>query len=365
LVGVFLKTMGWSGRGRSAGVAFAVACLGIAVSASNAFAAFPGVNGRIAFSAYHGYTEQCPPGADESSASVSDEATFSMNPGGSDARQVTQTHHMPPDCYFDDPGFAFDEVPSYAPDGKRLAFNQYVVIGDHGGSEVDVEAINVDGTNRHLLATVPSTEYTSKPAFSPDGKWIAFVDGSDTDGPPTSWITVIRSDGTHERRVTAETVGRTDVDPSFVPSGKAIVFGSYPRYTHPPGPPSISRVRLDGTNRHTLVEGPVGSPDVSPDGSSIVFNRSVGGHVGVYTMWSDGTHQRHLANGYDPVFSPNGKRIAFASWTSAQFWMPLGRIIVMRTDGSDRHALTPNPLSFGVTDPSELVVGQPSWGPRP
>ena len=37
----------------------------------------------------------------------------------------------------------------------------------------------------------------------------------------------------------------------------------------------------------------------------------------------------------------------------------------MRADGSDQHAVIPNLLPFGVSDPSELALGQPSWGPKP
>jgi Tol biopolymer transport system component len=97
-----------------------------------------------------------------------------------------------------------------------------------------------------------------------------------------------------------------------------------------------------------------------------VFERTVGDHAAVYVMRADGTHQRRLAAGSNPVFSPNGKRIAFTTFTQeGTFGGQHGAIIVMNADGSQAHAVTPDPLPFGVGDPSDLALGQPSWGPKP
>jgi hypothetical protein len=150
-------------------------------------------------------------------------------------------------------------------------------------------------------------------------------------------------------RSTAAPGGRT---PPFFPNCKKIAFVSYKANAS-----SVCTIGVGGSHRHCLAPGTsagIDSLDVSPDGSAIVF-----GVYGpsVYVMRADGTHQRRLAKGIDPVFSPNGERIAFSTY--------LGKIIVMMADGSDKHALIPNPLPFRVTDPSQLAIGQPSWGPKP
>src|SRR3954468_13941077 len=90
---------------RAAGVA-AIACTAAALLLpGSALAAFPGVNGRIAFAA-----------SDGPYPSASDEAIFTMNPGGSGASQLTATQHS------DRSRIAYDLAPSYAPSGKQLVF---------------------------------------------------------------------------------------------------------------------------------------------------------------------------------------------------------------------------------------------------
>ena len=325
----------------------------LALWPSTASATFAGTNGRIAFTASHEVTGQCPPGSDSPQGTVTDDAIFTMNPDGSAPRQVTTTQHNYPGCSwlgsfsFD---AAYDDYPSYSPSGKQLAFTLEDYSSEDGWFSY-IGAIHADGTDRHLL-TDDNMLDSSQPAFSPDGKRIVF---GFTDG-----IALMRSDGIDKRRVTDEK--GTEADPSFFPNGKRIVFVS--KVYGPSGfsTSSISTIRLDGSHRHRLTaksSASLNSPEVSPDGRRIVFGRG----TGIYVMRADGTHQRRLADGSEPVFSPNGKRIAFSRVTSSH--PPNGEVIVMNADGSYQHAVIPNPLPFGVADSSALALGQPSWGTKP
>src|SRR4051794_19539557 len=116
---------------------------------SVASAAFPGKNGRIAFTVYHNFKQQCPPGSSNSQNWASDQAIFTMNPNGSDARQVTATQHAPPWCDppSASPSYAFDEFPSYSPSGNRLAFTLTYGSVSAGVESRSIDAINADGTN--------------------------------------------------------------------------------------------------------------------------------------------------------------------------------------------------------------------------
>jgi dipeptidyl aminopeptidase/acylaminoacyl peptidase len=65
----------------------------------------------------------------------------------------------------------------------------------------------------------------------------------------------------------------------------------------------------DGRNRVVLAFGPVSSPDWSPDGRSLVFER----FGWLHRVDADGTDERRLARGRSPAWSPGGRRIAFVS----------------------------------------------------
>jgi hypothetical protein len=68
-------------------------------------------------------------------------------------------------------------------------------------------------------------------------------------------------------------------------------------------------VDADGRNRALLAFGPVASPDWSPDGRSLTFER-----FGlIHRIDADGTDERRLARGRSPAWSPGGRRIAFVS----------------------------------------------------
>jgi Tol biopolymer transport system component len=70
-------------------------------------------------------------------------------------------------------------------------------------------------------------------------------------------------------------------------------------------------------------------------------------------MRADGTHLHRLDTaGFTPVFSPNGRKVAFERGVRGG---SASRIFVMRVDGSDRHALTMPPHRFN---------GFPDWGSR-
>ncbi|HEX6219275.1 MAG TPA: hypothetical protein VFZ35_08390, partial [Sphingomicrobium sp.] len=91
--------------------------------------------------------------------------TFSMNLDGSDVRQHTDCRTV---CTY----------PSLSPDGRLLAYRKIVarpgMRWDLSVMPVDSEVFvsNIDGTGERNVSDSPA--YDGWPAFSPDGKWIAF-----------------------------------------------------------------------------------------------------------------------------------------------------------------------------------------------
>ena len=65
----------------------------------------------------------------------------------------------------------------------------------------------------------------------------------------------------------------------------------------------------DGRNRAAIAFGPVSSPDWSPDGRHLAFER----FGWIHRIDADGTDERPLARGRSAAWSPGGRRIAFVS----------------------------------------------------
>ena len=102
------------------------------------------------------------------------------------------------------------DAASWSPDGKRLAFSAYRQ-NPHGGLYI------VDLATKHLTPLLVHGPGAREPAWSPNGRSIAFVRGN---GPSSSiWLLDLRNG-----RVRRLTRGGIDVAPAWSPDGKAIVF---------------------------------------------------------------------------------------------------------------------------------------------
>ncbi len=166
------------------------------------------------------------------------------------------------------------------------------------------------------------------------------------------------ADGSNEQWLTRR--GRWDTEPAFSPDGKWVAFQSNTLGEHrleaielrPDGKP-IPPIRLTPDEPTT----DNGSPDFSPDGERIVFHRMVGypygGPYEIYTINPDGSDPRRLARGWEPTFSPDGKKIAFVRY---DYVLEKVGIWTMNTDGTKQRKLA------GFPDPPRNVMDI-TWGP--
>jgi RTX calcium-binding nonapeptide repeat (4 copies)/WD40-like Beta Propeller Repeat len=180
-----------------------------------------------------------------------------------------------------------------------------------------------DGTVVRQLPVAPA-------AWSPDGNWIAYVDGRT--------LYVARPDGSQARAlVTAPELGWIGVG-EFSPEST--------RLTYVVGLPDARDrsevVRIDGTDRHVLRQAPVVSPGKwSPDGTSLVFMaQNDSGRYRpprVYVIGGDGANAHAIAPGFatSPDWSPHGDWIAYLRQTPTRT-QDLYDIMIVRPNGTER-----------------------------
>src|SRR5262249_3141916 len=191
-----------------------------------------------------------------------------------------------------------------------------------------------------------------EPAWSPDGTRTAFTSAR----PGRSGIYVMRSDGTQTRRLSISDAG--DVRPSWSPDGRKIVFARSAQGR-------LYVIDADGRNLRPITQGVYASdsdPAWSPDGTRIAFVRRPrgGGVAAVFLIGADGHGLCRLTpftkSVYWPAWSPDGSRLTYTNRNGSGF-----AIAVVRADGRELRALTPEGLDFTPTwsaDGTRIVFGR-------
>lgn len=212
-----------------------------------------------------------------------------------------------------------DFPPAWSPDGKRIAFGQ-------GG----IRAMDTDGSNLRLLDLTGGM----CPVWSPDGRRIASI----SEGNGNLEIYVMNADGTSPSNLTNNSVW--DVNPIWSPDGGKIAFVS-----NRDGNYGIYVVNVDGSGQQHLASNfsrsffsPNWPPQWSPDGTRIAFTSNRDGNEEIYVMNSDSTNQQNLTNNpagdWYPSWSPDGKKILFTSFRDTT-----SGIYVMNSDGTNQQKI--------------------------
>ena len=157
-----------------------------------------------------------------------------------------------------------------------------------------------------LIRSTPTPLDVQTPAWSPDGRKIAFV--SRRDG--NSEIYVINADGSGQENLTQHPA--RDSHPSWSRDGRKLAFVS-----RRDGNSEIYVMNADGSAQENLTRQPANDshPSWSPDGRKLAFVSRRDGNSDIYVMNADGSGLRNVtrapSNDLDPAWSPDGRAIAF------------------------------------------------------
>ncbi|MBM4002853.1 MAG: hypothetical protein FJ295_06125 [Planctomycetes bacterium] len=233
---------------------------------------------------------------------------------------------------------------------KRLTsdgqFKSCPVFVDHTGAEivyvVQESAVQLrlmklklaDGSTTPVHPTQTKNEF--EPAFSRDGKWLAFIqsrgnlslavvmknlsNGTETEIPPGGGFSGARS-------------------PAIAPDGSMMLYCYAETDTQ-----SILMMPLPQGKPHVIISGAGVNnwPDFAPDGQRFVFGSSRDGNFEIYTARPDGSDLHRLTTqplqDLRPRFAPDGQRIVFTSGRDGNY-----EIYLMRPDGTEQTRLTANP----------------------
>jgi dipeptidyl aminopeptidase/acylaminoacyl peptidase len=248
-----------------------------------------------------------------------------------------------------------DRRPAWSPDGRKIAF----VSARDGNDEIYV--MNADGSGQTRLTVNDIAD--GSPAWSSDASKIALSrENPGHVGPgPSSSIFVMNPDGSGQTRITDTLDGIADDNPAWSPDGTKIALMS----ERAGGFPALFTMNPDGSAL-TQISGEAEYPDWSPDSAQLAFERRDGRwSSNVYVVGRDGGVGDVVTNefvgpteGINPSWSPHGDRIAYVAPrpTGNPQLQPIGftEIIVVNADGS------------GVTDITNTDSARekdPAWQP--
>ncbi|HKC47268.1 MAG TPA: hypothetical protein VKB63_06660 [Gemmatimonadales bacterium] len=240
--------------------------------------------------------------------------------------------------------------PAWARDGRHFAYMEFA----DGSGQLFVQDV---ATNRRVSVAKTGKSLDFTPAFSPDGKTLAFSRAIEEG---TDIYTINVHDNCCLQRLTRG--GFSDnLSPTYSPDGQRIAFVSTR-----PGLPQIYVMAADGTDQQLFapfdygVSGSSNAPEWSPDGQSVAFHRDVGGTLQVFVLDVRTRTVRQLTSlgrNEDPTWAPDGRHLAFVSDRSGyrQLWvidLETGRIRpLLQQSGARLPAWSPRIPEAGTTNP--------------
>jgi Tol biopolymer transport system component/predicted Ser/Thr protein kinase len=236
-----------------------------------------------------------------------------------------------------DPGE--DRSPAWSPDGRYIAFCRHTE-GENGIYEVPA----LGGPERKLQSLSLGADWgRASLDWSPDGKYLAYVDARP--GQQGTSIFLLAVDNPDDKRplTTPPTPDAMDWGPRFSPDGRSVAFIRMPgrgeaRDFY------VLRVAGGEPKRLTFDNVEVGGLDWTPDGAYIVFSSQRLGEMGLWKVAAVGGEPAPSsvgqADSFEPSLSRDGHRLAYT--------LKSANVNIWRYEGQ--------PVSGRNTSPTKLIA---------
>ncbi|HXX21760.1 MAG TPA: protein kinase, partial [Terriglobia bacterium] len=225
---------------------------------------------------------------------------------------------------------ASDNKPAWSPDGRYIAFRR------HSESEDGIYVVPaLGGPERKLhTPTLGTLSWFESLDWSPDGKYLAYVDRQPEQAPPTLFLLAVEDPDDQRPLTTPADHQWADFDPLFSPDGKTVAFAR--RYGEADAADLfLVRLAAGKPKRLTFDNGVVNGHAWTPDGAYIIFSSDrLGGAARLWKVSASGGQPEPLSVGQDgakePSLSRDGRRLAYTQGnTNVNIW----RYEVSRTAG--------------------------------
>jgi len=189
------------------------------------------------------------------------------------------------------------QSPRLSPDGRRVAVATEGHIWQYDLARETLTRLTIEGN------------LNNRPAWTPDGKRIAFA--SNKDGPQNLYWQQTDGSGGLERLTTSD---NTQTPNSWSPDGKLLAFLEF----NPTTGLDIWVLRMEDRKAQPFLRTPFneGGPRFSPDGRWLAYISDESGKFEVYVQrypGPGGKYQVSTEGGTEPVWNPNGRELFFRS----------------------------------------------------
>jgi TolB protein len=261
---------------------------------------------------------------------------FLMKADGSGTRPLTTDERI-------------ESAPAFSPDGSAVAYYSQ----DPSSGQIDMRIVDVAAGSRVVIKANGKDMGPTKPSWSSDGRRLAFPVQQ---GERSYEVWVAERDGSGARIVSDKFGGRGKAHPALSPDGRRVAYVADMR-----GSMHLVITDLETGTSTDLTPGVMAtheSPMWSPDGKAIAFASTRDDpevvRSDVFVMNADGTGIRNLsrnpAEDFNPHWSVDGSTIFFTSLrtgTAQLFSVDVGNGSTRRITNNRSHDIeqSPGPLA--------------------